>query len=123
MNKISILIADDHAIFRDGLRVLLNAAPDIDVVDEAGNGQEAVTKAAARQPDVILMDINMPSLNGIEAARAITRANPQTGVIMLTTLISSKFKLSKPNYQLTKCKARSASANTTRSFPITAAEA
>ena len=86
MNMIRILIADDHAIFRDGLRVLLDAAPDMEVVDEAGNGQEAVAKAAARQPDVILMDINMPSLNGIEAARAITRANPQTGVIMLTML-------------------------------------
>jgi len=86
MNKIRLLIADDHAIFRDGLRVLLNTAPDIEVVDEAENGQEAVTKAAARQPDVILMDINMPGLNGIEAARTITRVNPQTGVIMLTML-------------------------------------
>ncbi|GAB4573344.1 MAG: response regulator transcription factor [Anaerolineae bacterium] len=84
MEPIRILIADDHTLFRDGLRALLSSVEDISVVGEAASGQAAVALAADLIPDVILMDIQMPELNGIEATRQILRANPHIGVIMLT---------------------------------------
>jgi DNA-binding NarL/FixJ family response regulator len=92
MNKIRTLIADDHTLFREGLRALLTAAPDVDVIGEAATGDEAIAQALARQPDVVLMDIQMPGghgtpgLNGIEATRRILHASPHIGVIMLTML-------------------------------------
>jgi DNA-binding NarL/FixJ family response regulator len=86
METIRILIADDHALFREGLRVLLNATPDIKVVGEASDGEAAITQVEFSQPDVILMDINMPGLNGIEAMRLILDAHPDLGVIIVTML-------------------------------------
>ncbi len=84
MDIIRVLIADDHTLFRDGLRALLTSIPDIQVVGEAATGQETVAQAAALQPDVILMDIQMPDMNGIEATRQILRTSPHVGIIVLT---------------------------------------
>jgi DNA-binding NarL/FixJ family response regulator len=84
MSPIRILIADDHLLFRDGLHGLLDAMPDTEVVGEAATGDEAVARAAALQPDIILMDIKMPGLNGIAATRQILAANPQIGILILT---------------------------------------
>lgn len=86
MDTIRILIADDHALFREGLSALFAALPDIEVVGEAANGTMAVTQAATLQPDVVLMDINMPDLNGIEATRQILSSQPGMGIIMVTML-------------------------------------
>jgi DNA-binding NarL/FixJ family response regulator len=86
MNPIRLLIADDHTLFREGVRALLNSAEDVAVVAEAATGAEAVRLAAELLPDVILMDINMPELNGLEAARRILHTSPHIGVMMLTML-------------------------------------
>ena len=79
-----VLVADDHPMYRYGLRTLLEATPDLEVVGEAATGVQAVTAAATLQPDIVVMDLNMPGLNGIDATRAILRANPGTGVLVLT---------------------------------------
>src|SRR5262245_20600957 len=84
MEAIRILIADDHTLFRDGLRALLASISDIEVVGEAASGKDALTRTIELQPDVILMDIQMPDLNGIEAARQILRTSPHVGIVMLT---------------------------------------
>jgi DNA-binding NarL/FixJ family response regulator len=84
MEPIRVLIADDHALFRDGLRALLASIPDIEVAGEASSGAEALAQALEHQPDVILMDIQMPDINGIEATRQILRISPHIGVIILT---------------------------------------
>jgi len=84
METIRVLIADDHALFRDGLRALLASASDTEFVGEAATGDEAITLAAQVQPDVILMDIQMPGLHGIEATRQIVQASPHIGVLMVT---------------------------------------
>jgi DNA-binding NarL/FixJ family response regulator len=84
MDPIRILIVDDNARFRDGLRALLQAAPEIEVAGEAATGDEAIARAEALQPDVILMDIKMPGMNGIEATRQILQTSPHIGVLMLT---------------------------------------
>jgi len=81
---IRVLVADDHRLFRDGLRALLNSVPDLEVVGEAGDGEEVVAKAAAVQPDVILMDLQLPGLNGVEATRRILRSQPSVNVLVLT---------------------------------------
>ena len=81
---ITVLLADDHTIVREGLRVLLDLEMDITVVGEASDGREAVQMAEALRPDVILMDISMPQLNGLEAAQRIMQAQPATRVIMLS---------------------------------------
>ena len=86
MEKIRLLIADDHTLFREGLRALLTAAPDMEVVGEAQTGEEATVQAATLLPDVVLMDIHMPGMNGIEATRRILHTSPHIGVIMLTML-------------------------------------
>lgn len=84
MEQIRLLIADDHAAFRDGLRSLIALNPNVSIVGEARDGKEAVRQATELQPDVILMDLQMPGLNGIEAARQILEACPQIGILMLT---------------------------------------
>jgi DNA-binding NarL/FixJ family response regulator len=81
----SVLIADDQALVRVGLRKILEAEPETRVVGEAGDGEDAVASARRLQPDVVLMDIRMPVLDGIEATRRIVRAQPGTRVLMLTT--------------------------------------
>ena len=82
--KIRILIVDDHTIVRAGIRLLLQAEPDIEVVGEAGSGQEAIAQTEALQPDVVLMDVAMPGASGMEATREIKRRWPQVQVLGLT---------------------------------------
>ena len=84
MDPVRTLIADDHPIFRGGLRTLLSADDLVDVVGEAVNGSEAVALAEELQPDVVVMDIQMPELNGIEATRQIVSRSPHVGVLVLT---------------------------------------
>ena len=84
MNSIRVLIADDHAILRDGVRALLALSEDIIVVGEAANGQQAVELARTLRPDVILMDIAMPGLGGLEATIEIRKDNPQAKILVLT---------------------------------------
>ncbi|GAA1479348.1 response regulator transcription factor [Nocardioides aestuarii] len=79
-----VMIADDHPVFRDGLASLLDPLPEIEVVARAADGAEAVVMAAEHRPDVIIMDVQMPELNGIEATRTITAAQPDVGVLVLT---------------------------------------
>ena len=82
--KIHVLIADDHQLFRDGVRALLRSAPDMEIVGEATTGEEAVSLAAECRPDLILMDVQMPELNGIEATRRIVKADGEVKILMLT---------------------------------------
>lgn len=85
MKKIRILVADDHALLRVGLNTMLNTQPDMTVVGEAGNGRDAVALARELKPDVMVMDLMMPKLDGAEATRQITEALPDTKVIILTS--------------------------------------
>jgi DNA-binding NarL/FixJ family response regulator len=84
VEPVRVLIADDHPHFRDGLRALLLSAPDAEVVGEAGDGEEAVRLAARLQPDVILMDLNMPGTGGIEATRRILHTSPHISVLVIS---------------------------------------
>lgn len=84
MNKIRVLIADDHQVVREGLSALLKMRDDIEIVGQAKDGVEAVEKARQLLPDVVLMDISMPRMNGVEATREIKRENPHIGVVVLT---------------------------------------
>jgi DNA-binding NarL/FixJ family response regulator len=86
MDHIRILIADDHPLFRDGMHGLLNSVPDTEVVGEATTGDEVVSLAISLQPDVILMDIKMPGMNGIEATRQILYTSPHIAVLVVTML-------------------------------------
>src|SRR5215217_6802123 len=86
MEKIRILIADDHPVIRFGLRALLNAMPDTEVVGEVTAGDAVIALAPGLRPDVILMDINMPGVNGIEATRRIRETNPDIHILMVTML-------------------------------------
>jgi len=82
---IRVLLVDDHAVVRKGLRALLDREPDIDVVGEAENGAEAVNTAGRLSPDVILMDLEMPDIGGVEATRQITEQHPGARVVILTS--------------------------------------
>lgn len=82
--KIRILLADDHTMVRQGFRMILSAQPDMEIVGEAGNGREAVELAGELKPDVVVMDVSMPELNGIEATRRIAEALPRTRVLALS---------------------------------------
>lgn len=84
MKKVRILIADDHGVVRKGLRLQLEQQPDFEVVGEASDGREAVGMAEELAPDVVIMDIAMPNLNGIQATTQIVKKNPQVGVIILS---------------------------------------
>jgi DNA-binding NarL/FixJ family response regulator len=84
MEQIRVLIADDHPLFRDGLRTLLQSGSDTEVVGETATGEETITQADILQPDVILMDINMPGINGIEATRRILHASPHISILIVT---------------------------------------
>lgn len=86
MTPIRVLIADDHPVFRFGLRMMLLAEEDLELVGEAENGREAVELARTLLPDVALLDLNMPELDGIVATRDIVRMSPGTGVLVLTML-------------------------------------
>jgi DNA-binding NarL/FixJ family response regulator len=85
MKKITVLLADDHTVVRQGLRALLNAEEDIEVIGEAENGRQAVMLARKSPPDVVVMDVAMPMLNGLEATRQILRSGTHTRVLVLSS--------------------------------------
>jgi DNA-binding NarL/FixJ family response regulator len=84
MDVIRVLVADDHPMFRFGLKALLGAAADLEVAGEAADGEAAVAQAASLQPDVVVMDLNMPGLNGLEATRRILQTSPHIAVLIVT---------------------------------------
>jgi len=84
MKKIKILIADDHSVVREGLRAVLGGVADFDVVAESSDGEEAVRITGEKKPDVVILDISMPKVNGIEAARRIRKQHPGTKVLIFT---------------------------------------
>ncbi len=83
--KLRVILADDHAMLREGLRSLLQASDDFDVVGETGDGRDAVALARELEPDVVVMDVSMPGLNGIDATRRITRLLPEARVLALSS--------------------------------------
>jgi two-component system response regulator NreC len=91
--KIRVLLADDHAVLRAGLRALLNAEPDIEVIGEAADGQEAVALAERLKPDVVVMDITMPRMDGLRATRQITANHPEIRVLVLTMHAEEQYLL------------------------------
>jgi two-component system response regulator NreC len=84
VNPVRILLADDHTVMRNGLRLLLERQPNLQVVGEAADGRQAVALSESANPDVVIMDIGMPNLNGIEAARQIVTHNPRTAIAILS---------------------------------------
>jgi DNA-binding NarL/FixJ family response regulator len=88
--RIRVLVADDHPVFRRGMRAILGAEPDTELVGEATDGEEAISLALELQPDVILMDLNMPKVTGIEATQRILEANPNVAILMLTMFEDDK---------------------------------
>jgi two-component system response regulator NreC len=84
LDKIRVMLADDHTILRAGLKMMLNAQPDIEAIGEASDGKQAIAQAERLSPDVIIMDITMPECNGIEATRQIKRLLPDVRVLILT---------------------------------------
>jgi DNA-binding NarL/FixJ family response regulator len=84
MDRIRVVLADDHPVFRHGLRAILSTTPDTEVVGEASTGEQAVEVAIAHDPDVVVMDLTMPGLNGVEATRAILAERPGANVLVVT---------------------------------------
>ena len=84
MESIHVFIVDDHVLYREGVRKMLSVAPEIEIVGEAASGDEAIAQVLTLQPDVVLMDLKMPGVNGIEATRRILYASPRIGVLVLT---------------------------------------
>jgi two-component system response regulator NreC len=84
MNKMRVLITDDHVIVREGLRSILQAQPDIEVVGEASSGEEAIVKTKEFHPDIVLMDITMPVMSGLDATRQIKQQYPDVSILVLT---------------------------------------
>ena len=93
MTKVGILIADDHAVLREGMRHLLEQEKDLEIVGEASDGEEAVRLVSELQPDIVLMDIVMPKLSGVEATRSIKQLNPATNVLILTAYSDIRYIL------------------------------
>jgi DNA-binding NarL/FixJ family response regulator len=91
--KIRILLADDHAVLRAGLRALLDAEKDFEVVGEAGTGEDAVTRARLLRPDIVVMDLSMPGMGGLEATRQIGALNQPTRVLVLTVHAEEEYLL------------------------------
>src|SRR5512133_2369211 len=98
MNRIRVLLADDQTIIRDGLRALLEAHDDIQVVGEAGNGRMAHEKTLVLKPDIVLMDIRMPEMDGVEATRLIKQDCAATVVIILTTFDDDEYIIKAMTY-------------------------
>ena len=93
MTRIRVLLADDHTIVREGLVRILETAPDIEIVAEAGDGGEALARALDTRPEVVLLDINMPRLNGLEAARRMRKALPGAAILVLTMHADTEYVL------------------------------
>ena len=91
MGKIKVLLAEDHVVVREGTRELIQREPDMEVTGEAGDGEEAIELATKLQPDVVIMDIAMPKLNGIEATKQIKTLNPATVVLILTAYDNDQY--------------------------------
>ena len=91
LSKIRVLIADDHAVVREGTRQILEQEPDLDVVAEAGDGEEAVSMAGSSRPDVAIIDISMPKMDGIEATKQIKARYPTVAVLILTAYDDDQF--------------------------------
>ncbi len=91
MDKIRVFLVDDHLILREGIRLLLSRAPDIEIVGEVGSGEEAVAAAGQVRPDVILMDITMPGMSGLEATSQIKQTNPDIKILVLTMHESDQY--------------------------------
>lgn len=84
MNKLRILLADDHVILREGLKLLIEAQPDMEVIGEADNGRVALQKCKTLQPDILVMDVSMPELNGMKATERLSQTDPKVKILILT---------------------------------------
>jgi two-component system response regulator NreC len=89
--SVRIVLADDHSLFREGLKSLLQEDPDLEIIGETGNGREAVRLCRELAPDIIIMDVSMPELNGIEASRQVTKECPETKIIAVSMHSSRRF--------------------------------
>jgi DNA-binding NarL/FixJ family response regulator len=86
MDAIRILVVDDHVLYRDGMRSLIDTDPDLELIGEASNGREAISYAEELQPDIVLMDVKMPGMDGIQATRTIAQTSPHIRILTLTML-------------------------------------
>jgi two-component system, NarL family, response regulator NreC len=91
MKKLRVLLADDHIVMRTGLRALLERQPNLEVVGESENGREAIELVASLKPDVVVMDVGMPVLNGIEATKTIVTQHPTTAVVILSMYVDESY--------------------------------